>query len=320
MLKSLLRMLPRAGAGLALCAALAGTALAQDYTPAPRALLLDAAFAGKRVVAVGERGRILLSDNDGRTWRRVAAPTQATLTAVYFPDPRHGWAVGHDAVILHSADAGVNWQRQFEAPQEEKPLLDVWFRDARQGFAIGAYGLFLETRDGGKTWSQRKIAGGDYHFNAVAATGSGHLVIAGERGRLLRSDDGGATWAPLPSPYAGSLFGVLALKDNSLLTFGLRGKLFRSDNAGAGWRPLPTATDATLLGGSLSADGSVAIVGLGGTVLTSLDGGRDFTLDVRPGRRAFAAALPAGERGLQTFGEAGVSRFALPAPTPGRKP
>ncbi|HWH81260.1 MAG TPA: glycosyl hydrolase, partial [Burkholderiaceae bacterium] len=46
--------------------------------------MLAIARAGKRLVAVGERGVVLLSDDDGSTWRQGRAAASATLTALHF--------------------------------------------------------------------------------------------------------------------------------------------------------------------------------------------------------------------------------------------
>ena len=281
-------------------------------------LVLDAARAGQRIVAVGERGHIVLSDDDGGSWRQVTSPTQATLTALYFFGEKTGWAVGHDSVILKSDDGGSSWRQVYHAPDEQKPLLDVWFGDELNGYAMGAYGLFMETSNGGVSWRQRKIFDGDTHINAFsgasARTGS-KLFIAGEAGTLLRSDDAGKTWQPLASPYKGSFFGILSLSDDSLLAFGLRGNVFRSNDAGATWNAVESGTQATLMGGLVSADGRVVLVGQGGVMLVSQDQGNSFQLRNHASGKALAAVLAAkkGKDELLLFGESGVSHFNIGA-------
>src|SRR5579862_192446 len=81
-----------------------------------RLLLLDAARVGSRVVAVGDRGYIVVSDDDGASWKRAVAPAVPLLTAVDFVDAKNGWAVGHDTTILATHDGGDTWTRQFSAP------------------------------------------------------------------------------------------------------------------------------------------------------------------------------------------------------------
>ncbi|HSP90628.1 MAG TPA: YCF48-related protein, partial [Vicinamibacterales bacterium] len=214
---------------------------------ASTSLLLDAAVRDGRVVAVGERGHILVSTDEGRSWRQADVPSRALLTAVYIHDARLGWAVGHDEVVLRTRDGGATWERVHNAPENERPLLDVWFADARNGLAVGAYGALIATRDGGDTWTRGVVHGeDDFHLNQIAAAADGTLFLAGEAGRLFRSDDKGATWQPLPSPYEGSFFGLLPRTDGSLLAFGLRGHLFRSPDGGRSWTPIATGTEETL--------------------------------------------------------------------------
>jgi photosystem II stability/assembly factor-like uncharacterized protein len=121
-------------AGLALLAAPPLSVAFQDPldTPAvmdaraPRSLLNDIVLAGKRLVAVGQRGHIVYSDDHGKHWTQAAVPVSSDLTAVSFPTPMMGWAVGHDGVVLATKDGGVTWARQLDgraaAPAHEALL------------------------------------------------------------------------------------------------------------------------------------------------------------------------------------------------------
>ena len=296
--------------------ALAGIAgafaqLRTDRAPAfqTRLLLLDAISTGQSIVAVGERGFILLSD-DGQHWRAAQTIGTATLTAL----ARRGsqlWAVGHDTTILKSTDSGASWRRVHYTPAEQRPLLDVMFINDTHGFAVGAYGLFLETHDAGEHWHVRNIAAQDLHYNAIATLGNNTLLIAGESGILLRSTDAGQIWQALVSPYAGSWFGIVALDDKTALLLGLRGKLYRTDDAGANWTALPGYTTAALMGGRVLADGTIVVVGNDGVILTSIDHAHAFKVYREPGSPALATLL-ASKQQWWLFGERGVLR--VPAP------
>ena len=90
---------------------------------ATQALLLDVARAGSRLVAVGEFGHVLLSDNNGETWRQAASvPTRNTLVGITFIDNQTGYAVGHAATILKTSDGGDNWTLQYNERRGETPL------------------------------------------------------------------------------------------------------------------------------------------------------------------------------------------------------
>ncbi len=303
-----------AGRAAALYLALAGApALADrasaDAVIAPLAatsLLLDVAAAGPRLVAVGERGHVLLSDDGGASWAQAPVPTRATLTGVHFHDAERGWAVGHDAVILRTGDGGSSWAQVHAAPEEERPLLDVWFRDEAHGFAIGAYGFFLVTEDGGESWSDGQVSEDDFHLNQISSAGDGRLYIAAEAGLLYRSDDAGESWSELPSPYEGSFFGTLALDGDSVLAFGLRGHLFRSDDGGESWTALETRTESLLGAAVRTGEGTFVVAGLAGTVLVSTDGGRTFTSRALGDRRGITALTLAADGSVVAVGEGGA--------------
>ena len=306
----LLGLLAPAGAG------------AEEAVEAPLAiesLLIDGAAAGSRLVVVGERGHILISDDDGTSWTQARVPTRVLLTAVHMHDERTGWAVGHDAVILRTGDGGESWTVVHQAPDEELPLLDVWFRNERAGFAVGAYGYFLATEDGGETWTSRAISEDDFHLNALVPVADEksesqrprpqRLYIAAEAGVAYRSDDGGRTWRELTSPYVGSWFGGLALDDNEVLLTGLRGHLFRSEDAGETWTQVPTGTNATLTGAARLPSGEIVITGLEGSVLSSRDGVRSVSSRRLPSREGISGALPLADGDVLLIGEFGVRRL-----------
>ena len=292
-------------------------------------LLLDVAHAGKRLVAVGERGHVLYSDDDGGSWTQAKVPTRQMLTAVFFVDDQYGWAVGHDALILASSDGGVTWSKQFEDLQREAPLLDLWFKDAQHGFAIGAYGALLETSDGGATWddvSDRLDNEDTFHLNAIADVPGAGLFIVGEAGALFRSTDEGQSWETLEGPYQGSLFGVIGSGEaNGLLVFGLRGHLFRSTDAGDTWQqvPLTTAGGGDLEFGLASAatlnDGSIVVVGHGGSVLRSTDHGNSFSVFNRPDRLSVAGVTAGADGKLVLVGQGGVRLTTETGANPGQQ-
>ena len=299
-------------------------------------LFLDAMAVGDALVAVGERGQILLA-HTGRTWQLVTAPVAATLTAVWFHDDKLGWAAGHDAVILKTMDGGRHWQQVYSDPGRNSPILDIWFADKDYGIAIGAYGLYLVTTNGGRTWVKDELhvvnvvnrdiqdtvraapqaatvarvgdGPSDLHLNGMAGSGSGKLYIAAEAGHLYRSDDLGRTWLELPSPYQGSLFGVLPLAQDSLLVYGLRGHLYRSDDGGQSWSRIETRINDNLTGGIILHDGNIVLTGMGGVVLTSRDGGRTFAARELRYQHDYAAVMESGNGDVIVAGDHGLENL-----------
>jgi photosystem II stability/assembly factor-like uncharacterized protein len=302
---------------------------------AARSLLLDVAWAGKRLVAAGERGHILHSENAGLSWTQVAVPASSNLTALCFADGMNGWAVGHVETILRTRDGGESWDLAHFEPANPQPLLDVACADANRGIAVGAYGVVYVTTDGGAVWSQVPFEpeplpgaakvdeaaddmeadvglGFEFHLNAITRGPPGRMYLGAEAGRLFRSDDDGGHWRELPSPYDGSFHGVLALEGDVVLAFGLRGNLFRSEDGGTTWTAIPTGTTALLDAGARLDENTVVVAGTAGVILVSRDGGRSFELTQQDDRRAIAAVVPSGDGALVVAGEGGVRRLALP--------
>lgn len=317
-----------------------------------RLLLTDSARFGNRIVAVGDRGYIVYSDSNGETWERAQTPpTSPLLTAVFFQDAKNGWAVGHDSVILNSNDEGKTWTQKFSAPADQKPLMDILFTDANNGFAVGAYGLCYETADGGKTWNPRKLTaaapkpapakkgkaasldagdgkgGGDddKHLNAIIRIGESKLLIVGEAGTILKSDDAGKTWTSVASPYKGSYFGAIQAKDGSVLIYGLRGKIFRASDASLrDWKAIDNKSVASIMGSTMMPDNTLVLAGLAGTVLVSRDNGQTFKPLPTGSTKGYAAPLLGAPNAVLLVGEAGardvlLSAAAAPAVTPPAK-
>jgi photosystem II stability/assembly factor-like uncharacterized protein len=138
-------------------------------------LMLGIARAGDRLVTVGERGHILLSDDSGHTWRAVPSGTDATLNAIRFVNTKTGFVVGWDATILRTDDAGETWVKENTDPSADNaPLCRGAVAEWRGTAVIGAYGLAYASTDGKKwTVEHNDTLDPDAHMNAIFAPASG---------------------------------------------------------------------------------------------------------------------------------------------------
>ncbi|MGI0116662.1 WD40/YVTN/BNR-like repeat-containing protein [Zooshikella sp. RANM57] len=286
---------------------------AEPSALAQQKLLIDVTTVGQsgRLVAVGDRGHILYSDDGGDTWQQAKVPTRQLLTAVYFVSAKQGWAVGHDALILATTDGGQTWQQQYKNLTTEAPLLDVWFSSEFEGFAVGAYGQILRTSNGGKSWedwSDHIENEEEFHFNSITGLkDKQEMVIAGEAGTVYYSDNQGMSWQRLESPYEGSLFGVIANgKPHGFVTFGLRGHVFLYDGSLNSWSAIPTHTEQSLFGGQYIADGRLALAGNGGVWLISNDYGQRFSLHKQPDRKLVSGITETADGEYILVGQGGV--------------
>jgi len=279
----------------------------------PRMLLLSATLAGQNVIAVGERGTILRSDNEGLNWQGIPSPTTATLTAVKFSqDGLQGWAVGHAALIIATDNGGASWQTVYQGENLEDSFLDLCVVDEHTIIAIGAYGQCVRSLDGGKTWQPHMVQDDDSHLNQITADPDGTLYIAGERGTLLCSHDLGETWVPIPALYEGSFYGVLPLGDSALLAYGLRGHIYRSLDNGDSWKAVPIPSKPLLATACRLDDGQIVLAGQSRAFLLSKDAGVTFEAWPQNLTTGVAYLLQTPSGRLLAFGEGGVASLDQP--------
>ncbi len=302
---------------------------------AAKTRLLDIAQAGTRLVAVGQQGVIVLSD-DGKQWRQAVSPVSQMLNRVRFTDEKTGWITGYDGVILKTSDAGETWTLKNFSPAA-RALFDVLFLDGSHAIAVGGYGLYLTTSDGGETWTEREHSIRDLglHFISIMKLGDGSLFIAGEKGFMARSADNGENWQFLDGPYTGSYFGALARGDKGVLLFGLRGNVYTTGDvsqspamdpsawdefaretitdpdklAKTGWQFMPSPIRESFFGGDWMAEGQAVLVGVNGsTVKTDFASGKLVAIDTPAAETlgdviAYQGRLIAvGRRGVQDLG------------------
>jgi photosystem II stability/assembly factor-like uncharacterized protein len=253
-------------------------------------------------VAVGSAGTILVSRDGGTAWApadsslagrpllRVAASNGALV------------AVGPYGNVGRSKDGGVTWTVVTGA-WTSNHLEGVWAAGSTV-IAVGSAGTILRSLDGGETWADvgMEIPTGSLQLSPrpgdlpprdgpqdealrgllgiearrprtfLAAAGAGGIaLIAGERGTILRSTDGGTTWSLVESATRQRVAAVWTSGDTAAAV-GSRGTIVWSVDGGATWAIGPSGTDAHLTA-VWGTDAVLVAIGHSGTLLRSTDGG-----------------------------------------------
>ena len=325
--------------------------IAADYDPATadseilvpkivaKALFTDVVATEAGAVAVGERGHILKTSNY-IDWAQLPVPTRSLLTNVYVRGANL-WAVGHEEVILHSADGGSTWERQHVNSDAFGPLLDILFTDENHGIAVGAEGKMLTTVDAGKTWvdgeittrmndaptssasitsvdadDEEGLASDDIgvdetppHLNAIVQNKAG-LLIVGETGAAFTSRNAGETWTRIEFPYPGPLFGAVVLDDESIIAYGLAGNAYLTSDLGANWTKLETNTDASLFGAVAVSGARAVLVGARGTFLTKAAGSNALKLFTFSDGGVLGGVVQRSDTEFTVVGENGILAYS----------
>lgn len=265
--------------------ALSANMVSAQYAPimplASQSLLLDIASAGTRLVAVGERGHILYSDDGGVNWRQAMVPSTQMLTCVFFVDAQRGWAAGHDGLILVSDDGGVHWRIQRDGIAAQQQTNKILRAQAYQRVKM----LELAAAD------------------ADSATGN-ELAIELEEARLdLEDADDALAEAVFTSP----LLDIWFENRHRGWAVGAFGTLVTTRNGGEQW-----SSEAQLVDNpdefhlnAITGDGAgrVFIAGESGGMYRSLDSGESWeTLDPVYDGSWFGALYNTMSAGLMVFG------------------
>lgn len=309
----------RSVVGYLVCLVVALT-IAFTFTPKPGPLDADVALRsdrvqingllnlGPRVVAIGERGSILLSDDQGVSWRQADVKPQrdVALTAVVALDGQRLLAVGHDGWILRSDDGGSHWQEVRHDDQLGEPLLGIWSAGGDQVLAYGSFGKFYQSDDAGANWHKLVLEVDSAHLNSMDGASDGRRMLVGEQGLVLRTTDAGLHWQTLPAFYSGSLFGIVRLSADHWVTYGMRGHVFVSRDFGDNWTQVKVGNQLPLYGHVLLPDHSGLLIVGAGSSLVRLDAqGGLVGVGRLPGLGTLTSAVLVGER-LLVGGERGV--------------
>ena len=216
------------------------------------------AALGGRLIAVGDLGTVITSDDKGESWTdRTSSVTETSLG---------------DSGSLHSV--AVSGER----------LIAVGVA----GIAAGGVGKIFTSDDRGENWTDRSSTNpADLH--SVAAS-KGTLIAVGQNGTILKSIDNGGTWSDKTVPGANTFFSVIPSLD-SFLAFGTASQIYESTDDGDTWTDLSTPTfpgillvpgdpleDFRSFHDALGMGEKLTVVGGVGTIITSPDNGASWEI------------------------------------------
>ena len=242
-----------------------------------RMLLISIDRAGSRLVTVGEHGLIIFSDDGGLSWNQADVPVSSMLTSVHFFDNQKGWAVGHDAVILKTDDAGKSWVKvtdgnalnKIRANAIENALTELAAKEPDNLDALEE----LEYKFDDAAVALEEGAGTpllDIHF----LNGQTGFAI-GAYGQLYRSDDQGLTWQyighQLPNPDSLHFNAFFKAKNGDLYLLGEAGLLLKSSDQGSSWLEEDVPYDGSFF--SAVESDAIYLMGLRGNVFKKMADG-----------------------------------------------
>lgn len=206
----------------------------------------------KAIYWASRDGGLLFTYDDGRTWRRAAAPLNAGFiysVAVHPADKCVIFATT-GSYVYKSADCARSWQ---EVHREDRGAARVAmlafdpFGD-HDIFMVKLNGDFLKSEDEGASWTVIQRFRAQLERLEPDPTRAGAWYVSSRSSGLYRSDDGGATWKNLLDPlkaYPGATeyrrILVHPKKQGTLYWISTYG-ILKSADRGESWKPYTLIT------------------------------------------------------------------------------
>lgn len=203
---------------------------------------LGVAMPAENVIwAVGSNGKVVRSNDAGKSWSAQSTPTVENLQGIAAWDINQAVGVGGNGVLIKTDDAGKTW-KEIPVPKSDvaNKLLNVRAYGSGTAWAVGELGAVLKTLDFGRTW-ERALPEKDQAWNDISFVGS-HGVLVGEFGQTMKSDDGGATWQPAKSGIQSSLMSVYLRDESNGVAVGLSGVILVTRDGGQQWTSVERQT------------------------------------------------------------------------------
>jgi photosystem II stability/assembly factor-like uncharacterized protein len=220
----------------------------------------------ERAFIGGARGKLLLTEDGGRHFKRIKLGTDLAIFGVQMADAENGYLCGQDGLIMKTQDGGNTWQKLNS--RTHLYLFSLSFPDRLHGFFVGQESVVLGTSNGGETFLKRRLERlfppelQDFalpvmepHLYGVNFVDDDHGWIVGEMGRIWSTDNAGTSWSEeqqslldqwksKPSPNENpqlrdyvlpSFFGVSFRNQKSGAACGLEGSIIATNDGGKTW-------------------------------------------------------------------------------------
>lgn len=230
------------------------------------------------------------------------------------------WAVGKDAKIVRSEDAGETWTVQNVPVATNFMDIAVW--DEQTAVAVGNNAIAITTRDGGKTWAQTKVPVPEMSngklFRAEIGP-DGRVWTVSELNLIAVSADQGSTWRRVTTQDEDRAWNDIAFAGERVCVAGEFGALRCSDDQGVTWVDKPTGLDASLMAIEFRDAMNGVAVGLNGLVISTSDAGETWTQHPQEGltRHLFNVRwggerwIAVGDKGLLLFGDESAANWEV---------
>ena len=181
----------------------------------------EIAYGDNTFVAVGQSGRHSYSSNNGTSWDNGTWSDTDHVTGVEFGNNTF---IGSSSTNLtKSTDNGANWNLIGAGLK----VYDVAFGNS-MFLACGAEGAIVTTSDNGSSWTTRTSGASTNSLYGITF-GSNQFFSVGSSGKLIKSINNGSSWSNVDSTVSNSLYSIV-FGNSTFVAVGYRTVIVSTDN------------------------------------------------------------------------------------------
>ncbi len=236
-------------------------------------------IGSSKLMAVGEGGTIVTTENNGVSWSNIFHRKlyRTKFNSVYFPDLNNGWIVGDSGVVIRTRDGGKSWEEYKKLSLTNK-LKRIIFINTQVGWITGERGLVLKTNDAGANW-HKQISPIERTLNSIFFISESLGWVCGDIGALIRTTNGGTSWDSIISYSFSDFNDIKFINQQYGFLAGSNGSIRRTTNGGIDWINVNTSTSNSFNSISTISSNNVIITGDQGNVIYSNNGGLSWKRD-----------------------------------------
>ncbi|MCF6268376.1 MAG: YCF48-related protein [Melioribacteraceae bacterium] len=143
---------------------------------------------------VGDSGKIIYSNNGGKTWQNQNSSTKNKLISIFFIDSQKGFITGYNNTLLSTQNGGNTW-KSHNVPSNNSTIFSNIHHDNDYNILfISNYGEILWSTNYGHDWSSKyKFENWGYSYLYFPNSSTG-FAMQHSGNELKRTADGGETW------------------------------------------------------------------------------------------------------------------------------
>jgi photosystem II stability/assembly factor-like uncharacterized protein len=188
---------------------------------------------GQRVIAAGDGGKIVISEDAGETWSQLSSPTTRNIWNMQMLTEEIGWMVGEVGTALKTTNGGLSWIQQ-SMPFPNAPYWDLSFINSSFGYICSSSGIVLKTTNGGGNWNIQQ-AGDTRSIYTIYAFDTLKASAGGFAGKVVYTTDGGINWLTSGGGISAAEINKIKFMDDAKGFLASSGGFYKSTNSGASW-------------------------------------------------------------------------------------